>query len=108
VSLFSTFCHFLSFVLIELHLLHLTLLLLRDNIDTCSINLKSRGSTPSASHLRQTLREYAELVRPYGWVLQIYLGMGMVDPLSEGGWDWVKELGWVLVIANHDSSAAVD
>jgi hypothetical protein len=82
--------------------------LLRDNIDICSINLKSRGSTPSANHLRQTLREYAELVRPYGWVLQVYLGMGMLDPLAEGGWDWVKDLGWVLVVANHDNSVAVD
>jgi hypothetical protein len=31
-----------------------------------------------------------------------------LDPLAEGGWEWVKELGWVIVVANHDNSVAVD
>lgn len=34
--------------------------------------------------------------------------MGMMDPLAEGGWDWVKALGWVFVVVDRDNDVTVD
>jgi len=39
------------------------------------VNFVSRGLDPSPEHLRSTLKRYADLARPLGWVVELYTPM---------------------------------
>ena len=58
---------------------------------THRINLVSRALTPDIPALRENLQAYADMIRPYGCVLQIYIRMEWVDGLMEGG--FLQKLG---------------
>ncbi|KAI1324785.1 putative TIM barrel metal-dependent hydrolase [Xylariaceae sp. FL0255] len=61
------------------------------------VNLKSVGRVMDQDELTQTLQAYADVIRPLGWVIQVYLPMVMV-PLLEAV---VPTLGGVRVIVDH-------
>jgi predicted TIM-barrel fold metal-dependent hydrolase len=47
------------------------------------LNYVSNGSSYSAEELHRSLYDYAKLVRPLGWVLQIYIPMSLLDALIQ-------------------------
>ncbi|KAL4893698.1 hypothetical protein BDV59DRAFT_192865 [Aspergillus ambiguus] len=46
------------------------------------VNLKSVGKVPSEAELAATLLQHANVIRPLGWVLQIYLSLSMAPALE--------------------------
>lgn len=46
------------------------------------VNFVSRGIQPDRSTLIQQMKQYADLVRPYGWVLQMYIPMSLLNELG--------------------------
>ena len=46
------------------------------------LNLSSTGQTPDIEILKNTLRRYAALVRPLGWMIQIYISMDLLPALE--------------------------
>lgn len=61
------------------------------------VNLVSQGGpTPTADELAVTLHRYAEVLRPLGWVLQLYVPLALVDVLEP----LVPELD-VRVVIDH-------
>jgi predicted TIM-barrel fold metal-dependent hydrolase len=46
------------------------------------LNLSSTGQTPDVEALKKTLRRYAELVQPLGWMIQIYISMDLLPALE--------------------------
>ncbi|CAK7206887.1 hypothetical protein SEUCBS139899_009694 [Sporothrix eucalyptigena] len=47
------------------------------------INLQSVGKTLDAGSLRATLQQYADAVRPLGWVVQVYVSLPLVKLLED-------------------------
>ena len=60
------------------------------------LNLHSIGKTLDANQLDSTLREYADIIRPLNWVLQLYVSMSTVTVLEK----IVPQLG-VRVCLDH-------
>ncbi|KAF7178418.1 hypothetical protein CNMCM7691_007109 [Aspergillus felis] len=46
------------------------------------VNLKSVGKVPSESELAENLSKHAELIRPLGWMIQLYLPLQMMPMLE--------------------------
>lgn len=47
------------------------------------VNFVSRGITPNQDQLMTQMKAYADLVRPYGWVLQIYINLSLLDDIGD-------------------------
>lgn len=47
------------------------------------VNFTSRGLNPSTTELQTTLKRYADLARPLGWVVQLYTPLRSVEALAE-------------------------
>lgn len=47
------------------------------------VNFVSRGLKPSPEVLRSTLQKYADLARPFGWVVQMYSPLEDIDALAD-------------------------
>jgi predicted TIM-barrel fold metal-dependent hydrolase len=61
------------------------------------VNLLSQGGpTPTADELAVMLRSHADVLRPLGWVLQLYVPLALVDVLEP----LIPELG-VRVVIDH-------
>lgn len=62
------------------------------------VNLKSVGARVEGASLTATLRAYAAVIRPLGWVLEVYIGLedmallagAVSEVLGDGGGDGVK------------------
>ncbi|KAK2839294.1 hypothetical protein FQN49_006283 [Arthroderma sp. PD_2] len=63
------------------------------------LNLQSTGRELSAEELKTIMHKYADIIRPYGWVLQLYIALPHVPPLV----DIVSNLG-VKVCLDHFGS----
>lgn len=63
------------------------------------VNLKSVGSEPSVEELTQTLRQYAEIIRPLDWTLTLYIDMKRIPLLQ----DLVSTLGVKFCIDHYGS-----
>ncbi|KAL9620697.1 MAG: hypothetical protein Q9160_004833 [Pyrenula sp. 1 TL-2023] len=63
------------------------------------INLKSVGSEPSVEELTQTLQRYAEIIRPLGWTLTLYIDLKRIPLLQ----DIVSALGVKFCIDHYGS-----
>ncbi|EGD95760.1 hypothetical protein TESG_03226 [Trichophyton tonsurans CBS 112818] len=63
------------------------------------LNLQSVGKEMSAGELKEVMHKYADIIRPYGWVLQLYIALQHVPPLV----DIVPRLG-VTVCLDHFGS----
>ncbi|USW48604.1 Putative metal-dependent hydrolase [Septoria linicola] len=61
------------------------------------LNFKSVGASPTSAELEESLRAYAEAIRPFGWPLELYIGMENV-PLLES---FVINLGVKVIIAHY-------
>ncbi|KAM3415343.1 hypothetical protein BST61_g8872 [Cercospora zeina] len=61
------------------------------------LNFKSVGVDPSSTELEEMLRKYADAVRPFGWALDLYLGLEKV-PLLER---YIDELGVKVILAHY-------
>lgn len=46
------------------------------------INLQSVGKSLSMEELKRTLKEHADIIRPFGWVLQLYVPLAMAVDLE--------------------------
>ncbi|CZR54055.1 related to TIM barrel metal-dependent hydrolase [Phialocephala subalpina] len=46
------------------------------------VNLQSVGRTMEKGELEEALRKYADVIRPFGWVLQLYVPLGTVTELE--------------------------
>jgi predicted TIM-barrel fold metal-dependent hydrolase len=46
------------------------------------LNLSSTGQTPDIDVLKNTLRRYAAVVQPLGWMIQIYISMDLLPALE--------------------------
>jgi predicted TIM-barrel fold metal-dependent hydrolase len=46
------------------------------------LNLSSTGQTPDIEVLKNTLRRYADIVQPLGWMVQIYVSMDLLPALE--------------------------
>ncbi|GAB7334608.1 hypothetical protein MBLNU13_g06576t1 [Cladosporium sp. NU13] len=60
------------------------------------LNLASISQNPDIDAFRNTIKRYAELVEPYGWMVQIYMSMDLLPELEST----IKELG-VRVCFDH-------
>lgn len=60
------------------------------------LNFQTHGETPSKDELISQLQEYANVLRPFGWVIQLYIALDAI-PLIE---DVVPMLG-VRVVFDH-------
>ncbi|KAF2209346.1 hypothetical protein CERZMDRAFT_47551 [Cercospora zeae-maydis SCOH1-5] len=61
------------------------------------LNFKSVGVDPSGAELEEMLLAYADAVRPFGWALDLYLGLEKV-PLLER---YVDQLGVKVILAHY-------
>ena len=46
------------------------------------LNLASTSQSPDIGAFRNTIRRYAELVKPFGWMVQIYMSMDLLPELE--------------------------
>ncbi|KAL1963918.1 hypothetical protein VTN77DRAFT_7724 [Rasamsonia byssochlamydoides] len=60
------------------------------------VNLKSVGKVMTGSELAKTLEKHADVVRPLGWVIQVYVSLDMMPALEQ----CVPQLG-VKVCVDH-------
>jgi predicted TIM-barrel fold metal-dependent hydrolase len=60
------------------------------------LNLASTSQSPDIGAFRNTIRRYAELVKPFGWMVQIYMSMDLLPELEAT----IKESG-VRVCFDH-------
>lgn len=47
------------------------------------VNLRSVGSTLSGEELKATLRRHAEIIRPFGWAIQVYMPLSQLPDIEE-------------------------
>jgi predicted TIM-barrel fold metal-dependent hydrolase len=60
------------------------------------LNLASTGQSPDVGAFKKTIKRYAELVKPFGWMVQIYMSMSLLPELEST----IKSLG-VQVCFDH-------
>lgn len=60
------------------------------------VNCVSRGLDPDAKALESDLIKYADMIRPFGWVLQLYVPLSLMDEMSA----FINDLG-VAVCLDH-------
>jgi predicted TIM-barrel fold metal-dependent hydrolase len=65
------------------------------------LNLASTSQNPDLDAFRNTIKRYAELVEPFGWMVQIYMSMDLLSELEST----IKELG-VQVCFDHFAQPA--
>jgi hypothetical protein len=53
------------------------------HLDEIRVNFVSRGLRPSPAELRTTLQTYADLARPFGWVVQMYTPMEDIEAFAD-------------------------
>lgn len=66
------------------------------------LNLQSTGKKPDTEELITTLQRHAEIIRPYNWVLQLYVALNVIPSLES----IVPNLG-VKVCFDHFGSPAL-
>lgn len=64
------------------------------------INLQSTAQSMADAEIEAVLHRYADAVRPLGWVIQLYIPMGMVTTLER----LVPALGGVKIVIDHMGS----
>lgn len=64
------------------------------------INLRSTAQAMADAEIEAVLHRYADAVRPLGWVIQLYVPMGMVTTLER----LVPALGGVKIVIDHMGS----
>ncbi|CAN8105715.1 unnamed protein product [Discula destructiva] len=64
------------------------------------VNLQSTSQTMSCDEMRPVLCRYADMVRPLGWVIQVYVPLEMAKALEQ----IVPELGGVRLCIDHMGS----
>lgn len=47
------------------------------------VNFVSRGIKPAREQLMAQMQAYADLLRPWGWVLQIYINLSLLDDIGD-------------------------
>lgn len=65
------------------------------------LNLASTGKTPDIEAFKRTIESYAAVVRPFGWMVQIYMSMDLLPALEST----IKDLG-VKVCLDHFAQPA--
>ncbi|EFR04125.1 amidohydrolase 2 [Nannizzia gypsea CBS 118893] len=63
------------------------------------LNLQSTGRELSAEELKEVMHKYADIIRPYGWVLQLYIALQHVPSLV----DIVPHLGATVCLDHFGS-----
>ncbi|PIB01085.1 4-sulfomuconolactone hydrolase [Cercospora beticola] len=61
------------------------------------LNFKSVGADPSGAELEERLRTYADAVRPFGWALDLYIGVEKVPLLEK----YINDLGVKVILAHY-------
>lgn len=47
------------------------------------LNLASTGAEPDLEEFKRTMQRYASLVKPYGWMVQVYMSMSLLPALAD-------------------------